>query len=337
MTSRMKLALHFQRCKGAPGERSTQPQLPHTESEELASSSDEQDQHRRASIGTARDFIYDLIRSDDRWSSHLPLIRINCPYSFNELHALGNLTQFEGVAACRKLVRVPVIHEELGLFIWTQLAPRAHGCNLADTLASKVAAADTHTRRADEALLVHLDDRFQFDEQSASASERGRRSGSTPVSPTDVHRQSLACLSSSAESRRRARSTQPCRGCYRRASIEKCDEGLATMRGRIVSRSVKGPPATHRGIESQRSSCSSAAGTDDSRVSSSPKRCSRHETPSIASQAASVNRSRSGSLVGRLGSAVGELRNRVVGVMSEGLSFGYEYHPQNRNRPPTSV
>lgn len=52
---------------------------------------------------------------------------IDCPYAMPELKELGLLPQLEGVRACRKLVSVPVIYDEIGFRLWQTLAERNRG------------------------------------------------------------------------------------------------------------------------------------------------------------------------------------------------------------------
>ncbi|KAJ4415319.1 hypothetical protein N0V82_007418 [Gnomoniopsis sp. IMI 355080] len=252
----MKLSFHIQRKKSSQDnrERSSsqpriQPQSIQIQPAEPIPPPDEQDDEgeRQASISAANDFIHDLIASEDRWSSHMPLIRINCSHTLSELHALGHLPQPEGVAACRKLIRVPVIHEEISLFIWTQLATIARGSTSTDDPLSKIEKS-TDIQLNEGSFLAQLDERFRFD-KPASASTRGRVGESPPMSP----REELQQLNFSC----------------RPESIDEVDEGLedsqskvtAATRGRVVDRSGKSQPPARPGSVRQRSFFSSNGST----------------------------------------------------------------------------
>ncbi|KAL2162096.1 hypothetical protein VTH06DRAFT_7881 [Thermothelomyces fergusii] len=62
---------------------------------------------------------------DRHWSHRADYIRIDCRLTLPELRALGRLSREEGALACRRLVRVPAIHEEVALSLWEHLAREA--------------------------------------------------------------------------------------------------------------------------------------------------------------------------------------------------------------------
>lgn len=326
MTSRMKLSFNLQRKKSAQDERSSsqprdQPQSIQLLLEEPVSSPDEQDQEqeRQASIRAANDFIHDLVVLEDRWSSHMSLIRINCSLTLSELHALGNLPQSEGVAACRKLIRVPVIHEEISLFIWTQLATIARGSTLTDDSPLK-AEKSTDIQLNEGLFLAHLDERFRFD-KPASASARGRIKESPPTSPREgLPQRSYFC---------------------RPEDIDEVDEDLgdnesgltAATRGRAVDRSGKSQPSARHNAVRQRSLFSSNGGKNGSHVPLL-KWSRERGTSTSASRASSASRNRSDSFAGRLGSAVGELGQKVAEALGDGMSPN---QPRNRSRSARSL
>jgi hypothetical protein len=49
---------------------------------------------------------------------------VECALPLDELHALGRLPRAEGLRACGRLVRVPVVHEEVALSLWEFLVAR---------------------------------------------------------------------------------------------------------------------------------------------------------------------------------------------------------------------
>lgn len=322
MTSRMKLSFSLQKNRGFQDERisrsQSQPRSIQDQPEESVPSADEEDQQRQASIRAANDFIYDLVILEDRWSSHMSLIRISCPYTLSELHALGNLPQADGIAACRKLIRVPVIHEEIGQFIWTQLATVVRGPNFAEDSLSE-ADKSTTTQPNEELFLAHLDDRFRFD-KPASASTWGRVRDSPPMSPKDVQQ----------------------RGGYfcRHEDIDEGDEGLedrkseapATTRGMVVNRPGKSLSSARPDAERQRSFFSNGVrnGSHIPLLKWSRERGSS----TAASRTSSTSRDRSESIAGRLGSAVGGFGQRVAGALGDGMS---QSQPRNRSLSARSL
>ncbi|KAL2172116.1 hypothetical protein VTG60DRAFT_117 [Thermothelomyces hinnuleus] len=59
---------------------------------------------------------------DRHWSHRADYIKVDCRLTLPELRALGRLSREEGSLACRRLVRVPAIHEEVALSLWEHLA-----------------------------------------------------------------------------------------------------------------------------------------------------------------------------------------------------------------------
>ncbi|AEO58935.1 hypothetical protein MYCTH_2306708 [Thermothelomyces thermophilus ATCC 42464] len=59
---------------------------------------------------------------DRHWSHRADYIKVDCWLTLPELRALGRLSREEGWLACRRLVRVPAIHEEVALSLWEHLA-----------------------------------------------------------------------------------------------------------------------------------------------------------------------------------------------------------------------
>jgi hypothetical protein len=78
---------------------------------------------RLIAVWEAGEFIRAFINED--WSNHANYIRIDCHLTLAELHAIGRLPEPEGSLACRRLIGVPVIHEEVALSLWKKLADEA--------------------------------------------------------------------------------------------------------------------------------------------------------------------------------------------------------------------
>lgn len=85
---------------------------------------------RLGSVRAANDFLLGTILRQDRWRAHGDLIRVDCPHTLAELHALGHLPRADGLAACRRLVRAPVIHDEVAQYLWAALSASARGPEL---------------------------------------------------------------------------------------------------------------------------------------------------------------------------------------------------------------
>ncbi|KAK2074472.1 hypothetical protein P8C59_008679 [Phyllachora maydis] len=78
-----------------------------------------QELRERDQVWEATDFLKAFVK--ERWASHWPFITIDCGLTMEELRALGRLDKAQGIQECRRLVRVPVINEEIALALWTQL------------------------------------------------------------------------------------------------------------------------------------------------------------------------------------------------------------------------
>ncbi|KAK3692325.1 hypothetical protein B0T22DRAFT_531827 [Podospora appendiculata] len=91
------------------------PQEPFQESPEPFDSP-----QRRESIWEAQEFIRGFVK--DHWEDHWESVAIICELTLDELHKLGHLPRDEGIMACRRLLRVPVIHEEISIALWAKLA-----------------------------------------------------------------------------------------------------------------------------------------------------------------------------------------------------------------------
>ncbi|KAK3384390.1 hypothetical protein B0T24DRAFT_674153 [Lasiosphaeria ovina] len=74
---------------------------------------------RRDSIWEAHEFIKAFVQSG--WASYSSSITIDCDLTLDDLHQLGYLPRSQGTRACRRLVRVPVINEEIGVALWQKL------------------------------------------------------------------------------------------------------------------------------------------------------------------------------------------------------------------------
>lgn len=187
ITTRRKLTRPFR--KGArssgdgsllPAEALSRPQTPLAggeEEEEEEQKSEQQKQYEReqeahaAAVDQAREWLHDTIRRPPgRWTKHqLAQVRLECTYTWHELRQLGRLPRAEGVPKCQALVRVPVIYDEMGLYLWSTLAEMA--ASEAEEYDDKAAAAvaETRQKRPEAFLASRLDPRFRFDRSATSA------------------------------------------------------------------------------------------------------------------------------------------------------------------------
>ncbi|ROW08406.1 hypothetical protein VMCG_03312 [Cytospora schulzeri] len=176
---------------------------------------------QEATTQEAKEWIESMIRSSGRWDNHLSIIRIDCPHTTAELLELGRLPQPEGVKACRRMVRAPVIYDEIGCFLWEKLAEMERGPNFrmedeereaeyAREIRMKMTLANLDERflfenpnyaseeKAAEiawemgpktTTLSHLDERFLFDTPKYSSGDKDRtRQDSDPISPLEVRK-----------------------------------------------------------------------------------------------------------------------------------------------------
>lgn len=80
-----------------------------------------QELRRRYSILDARNYITSIIHAN--YEEHFwPMIRVECDLTVVELRDIGRMRQVEGLKACCRLIRAPVIYEEVALTLWQHLA-----------------------------------------------------------------------------------------------------------------------------------------------------------------------------------------------------------------------
>lgn len=76
------------------------------------------------SVWEAQEFIREFVQQ--RWPDHWDLFSIQCNMSLDELQTIGILDRTKGIQACQRIVRVPVISEEVGEALWEKLARSSH-------------------------------------------------------------------------------------------------------------------------------------------------------------------------------------------------------------------
>jgi hypothetical protein len=154
-------------------------------------------------VWDAEDYIKAFI--DEHWSNHAAHIHSDCHITLEELHALGRLPQAEGSLACRRLLRAPVIHEEVALSLWEQLAAEARNCfepaaedNSSETASSILSTVSSRASIAESAkgFFKGLTTRHRHQEQPQPLRGHEEQSKPVPACPFCSHN----CLSSSASS-----------------------------------------------------------------------------------------------------------------------------------------
>lgn len=227
----------------------------------------------------AKEWIESMIRSSGRWDNHLSIIRIDCPYTMAELLELGRLPQPEGVRQCRRMVRAPVIYDEIGCFLWERLAEMERGPNfrvedeereaeyaremrMRMTLAnlderflpenqdhaSGERAAELARESAPKTALPVLDERFHFNTPKYAPGERDRaRQDSDPVSPTEVKQPQPQPQEKRRQQRspgRRPHSPKACHFCGHDSICENT-EALEEIRSEALQ-ATRGRVVSHR-------------------------------------------------------------------------------------------
>lgn len=198
----------------------------------------------------ATEWIKSTIRDQGRWERHLSLIRIDCPHNMAGLRKLGRLSKSEGTRECRKMVRIPVLYDEIGCFLWEKLAALERGPDFGREDEEKAAE---YARGVTYRTMMALDERFRFDQPEADSNSTkttrtrdGRaRKDSEPVSPKHIN-QSQA--DSSPRDKRPSTSSNACNFCQSTSASEHpaipADipaDALGATRGRIVDDEHQAP------------------------------------------------------------------------------------------------
>lgn len=313
----------------------------------------------------ATEWIKSTIREQGRWERHLSLIRIDCPHTMPELRQLGRLSKSEGTRQCRKMIRIPVLYDEIGCFLWEKLAALERGPDFGredEERAAEYARGVTYRTR-----MMAMDERFCFDAPRATASGGATRTGrarqdSEPISPKHIKQAQAetsrdARPTTTASFQSRTNASQNCHFCppsttsqHQTIPDDIAADALGATRGRVVNQH----PAPSSGIQAQkrlsRSMSSSSSRTrrpsdffNHSRSSSytstllwrhgstasasagPTKGRSASSSSGRSSGSAQGGRSRDGSLGGRVGSVVGNLGRGVAVAIGGGLAHGYGY------------
>lgn len=294
---------------------------------------------RIASIQKAHEWLEETIRQSDRWTNHLSQIRLECPYTLAELHQLGRLPRDEGVRKCQALIRVPVIYDEIGLFVWTTLAAveacgpdtgRGGGSSDRTTPDNRSLAAEGITGRS-ELFLASLDERFRFDRPggwgsssswgSASKERRRTRRYSPPVSPKGTLAPSFSCSPPNFREKMSDNNNNKQQDSYfgQQDSIEEVpeetddEEQAANMRCGRIQNHDKAHTAGCR--EGEAYVFNASRRSTSSNYNGSPT--GRSQAVSFISRAPGRNRSK--SLGEKVNSILGSLSKTVVATLGEGL------------------
>lgn len=313
----------------------------------------------------ATEWIKSTIRDQGRWERHLSFIRVDCPHTMTELRQLGRLSKSEGTRQCRKMIRIPVLYDEIGCFLWEKLAALERGPDFGreeEERAAEYARGVTY-----RTMMAALDERFRFDAPAASSAGGGgantrtgrARQDSEPISPKHIHQ-------AQAEASRPATS-HDCHFCPPGTSSGHpaipeyiTADALGATRGRVVHQQQQPQSSRQGGHHAQARLSRSMSGSSSrtrrpsdffnhSRSSSytstllwrhdrqgSTASCSAagggptkgrsaSRSSSGSSGEARGRRSRDGSLGGRVGSVVGNLGRGVAVAIGGGLAHGYGY------------
>lgn len=191
----------------------------------------------------ATEWIKSTIREQGRWERHLSLIRVDCPHTMAELRQLGRLSKSEGTRQCRKMIRIPVLYDEIGCFLWEKLAALERGPDFGKEDEERAAE---YARGVTYRTMMALDDRFRFDAPRSlhvdsgatnSTTKWGRpRQDSEPVSPKHIN----PSQADSSEEKRPSTSSG-CHFCQPNNANEHPgipadirSDALAATRGRVV-------------------------------------------------------------------------------------------------------
>jgi hypothetical protein len=312
----------------------------------------------------ATEWIKTTIREQGHWEEHLSLIRIDCPHTMSELRRLGRLSKGDGTRQCRKMIRMPVLYDEIGYFLWRKLAVLERGPDFEKE--DEERAAEHARGMAYHHTLVMLDERFCFEKPAAlcrtpsgsnnpinntSTKSIRPRQDSEPVSPKHiVYRPQLN--DSSKHEDKGPINTYACNFCQSPTSAEHPGlpadipaDALAATRGRIVENMLPSKGSPHARLTRSLSRSSSRMVRPTTLFSHS-RRSSytssllwrrnddghhelRHSSSSPNSDprrsASRRNKSRDDSLSGRVGSVVGNLGRGVAVAIGGGLAHGYGF------------
>lgn len=312
----------------------------------------------------ATEWIKNTIREQGRWEEHLSLIRVDCPHTMSELRRLGRLSKSEGTRQCRRMIRIPVLYDEIGCFLWERLAALERGPDFGRE--DEERAAEYARGVSYRTMVACLDERFRFDAPGGGTTTKtGRaRQDSEPISPKHVRQaQAESSRPATAHQSRPNTSSHDCHFCQCRNTSEHpaipddiTAEALDATRGRVVDQY----PPPSRGSQTQgrasRSTSRSSSRTrrpsaffNHSRSSSYSStllwRHERHDSvapasssspveskdrsasgsgSSVGSASAQGRQSRDGSIGSRVGSVVGNIKGVAVAI-GGGLAHGYGY------------
>ncbi|POS72284.1 hypothetical protein DHEL01_v209320 [Diaporthe helianthi] len=308
----------------------------------------------------ATDWIKSTIRDQGRWERHLSLIRIDCPHNMAGLLKLGRLSKSEGTRECRKMVRIPVLYDEIGCFLWEKLAALERGPDFGKEDEERAAE---YARAVTYRTMMALDERFRFDQPEVDSDNttnttkttkprRRTRQDSEPVSPKHI-------LQSHAESSRaslekRPSIPNPCNFCqstniseHPALPAEIPADALAATRGRTVDAKNPAPSrgSPHARLRLTRSLSRSSSGQVPRRAATFFNHSRRSSYSSTLLwwhdndhdhdnrgplSLADTRRSTSGrawsrddTIGGRVGSVVGNLGRGVAVAIGGGLAYGY--------------
>jgi hypothetical protein len=78
---------------------------------------------RAIAVWEAQEFLREFVQ--EGWPDHVSSFTIQCNMSLDELRIIGLFEKSNGIRMCQRIVRVPVISEEVGTALWEKLAEPA--------------------------------------------------------------------------------------------------------------------------------------------------------------------------------------------------------------------
>lgn len=202
------------------------------------------------SVEDAAEWIKSTIREQGRWERHLSLIRIDCPHNMAELLQLGRLSKSEGTRQCRKMIRIPVLYDEIGCFLWEKLAALERGPDFGREDEERPAE---YARGMTYRTMMTLDERFRFDAPATTSASGGSHSGtrrgrprqdSEPISPKHIQKTQAKLSEETSPPATQHSKTNPSHNCHFCQSSNISEhpaipadihaDALSATRGRVV-------------------------------------------------------------------------------------------------------
>lgn len=116
-------ARRFSRLSSSNNNNKKKKKIPENREAEAEADAPTVAQQRLFAVLDAQDYLRAFV--EEGWPQHAACITVDCGAALDEVRAIGLLPREAGVLACRRLVRAPVINEEIGIALWERLAAEA--------------------------------------------------------------------------------------------------------------------------------------------------------------------------------------------------------------------